>query len=713
MKKNRFIVFLFLIGIVFSLDNIIYSVKDYFDDSFDYIAIRQADDFIYYPHFREVIDWNVPSTDPDTYENKEVYSQWITFSLSSIISGIGGVFTGNIEHAYYFNNFFLPIINFLLIYFLFYLIIGNKNASIFFATFILLFNRIMVISFPYINIDRVYNLLFNITSIQGLDRLSEYTRAPNIMFSNIPFFLFAISLYKIINNYKPKWLIIGFLSLGATTYSYLPVSILSYFIILTAIVFYFKNGETIKKLIYLFFLGLIISSPAIFILFSELYFKSEFALDQQFADQMVNFYQLFPQKHYNIHLDLLLKVFYNCMMMILNVFLVLLFTINNKRFNLIIVVGSLISYAFMMIIFGYKMDYQLLHVRTMYRGIMTLNLVVLFSIIYENFIYYKSRINNTTKSSLNVLFRENLKKTYSVIINNRYTLGISLIIIAILFNEFTFRYFLHLSFESHLNLSTRFNIVLFQLFFLISGLFIVTDAAAISKIIKKCKNTIYSKNKLWTFSYILLMVAMLVQVNYYGRFSDEIDRHNDTRNMKKLFTWLEKNTKRDEVALTMDGEISILLPSYTHLNLYVPINRRSVTGMNERLNRLYEGMRYLGVTSEMFKYILSNSRFAGYSIPQNNNFVQSNLNLINLVLFHRQYKKVKIDEERINKLINEYENKLNLEKKFTYKIDYLITSKFDSALSKLFSNYLTTNFSELLYSNSEFSVFKINDLKGI
>jgi len=209
------------------------------------------------------------------------------------------------------------------------------------------------------------------------------------------------------------------------------------------------------------------------------------------------------------------------------------------------------------------------------------------------------------------------------------------------------------------------------------------------------------------------MVAMLVQVNYYGRFSDEIDRHNDTRNMKKLFTWLEKNTKKDEVALTMDGEISILLPSYTHLNLYVPINRRSVTGMNERLNRLYEGMRYLGVTSEMFKYILSNSRFSGYSIPQNNNFVQSNLNLINLVLFHRQYKKVKIDEERINKLINEYENKLNLEKKFTYKIDYLITSKFDSALSKLFSNYLTTNFSELLYSNSEFSVFKINDLKGI
>ena len=209
------------------------------------------------------------------------------------------------------------------------------------------------------------------------------------------------------------------------------------------------------------------------------------------------------------------------------------------------------------------------------------------------------------------------------------------------------------------------------------------------------------------------MVAMLVQVNYYGRFSDEIDRHNDTRNMKKLFTWLEKNTKKDEVALTMDGEISILLPTYTHLNLYIPLNRRSVTGMNERLNRLYEGMRYLGITSEMFEYILSNSRFSGYSIPQNNNFVQSNLNLINLVLFHRQYKKVKIDEERINKLINEYENKLNLEKKFTYKIDYLITSKFDSALSKLFSNYLTTNFSELLYSNSEFSVFKINDLKGI
>ena len=115
----------------------------------------------------------------------------------------------------------------------------------------------------------------------------------------------------------------------------------------------------------------------------------------------------------------------------------------------------------------------------------------------------------------------------------------------------------------------------------------------------------------------------------------------------------------------MDGEISILLPTYTHLNLYIPLNRRSVTGMNERLNRLYEGMRYLGITSEMFEYILSNSRFSGYAIPQNNNFVQSNLDLINMILFHRQYKKVKIDEKRIKKLTSEYENKLNLEKKIT------------------------------------------------
>lgn len=629
LNRNKLILITALfIGIILSYHNISYILKDSFDYDFHYIPIRWAekamsDDYFYYSHFREIIDGHFPYTDSDSFENKGTKSHYISYTLSYLMSAIGGIFTDKIEHAYYFNSFVFPILNFILMYYLCFLITRNKRYSLLISVAIILFSWYMQIDIFFISIERLIGLVkLKFSSPLGL-QLGNFSRAPNIMFTNIVLFIFIISLYKLTIKYDLRWFVLSSVFLGFTSYTYFPICVVSFCIVITYLFISWSDKVLRQKLIFIIIIAIIISSYSFYWLLHGLIEQTPYYLDFSEATDTG-----FPKYYGKI------DFIKSSLTHIINVFLFsLVYYRNYRNINTAILFGSIISLFSMQIIFGFNSH---ISNRMIYRGFLPLYMLIVFSILYHLWIdIFKNRkislkLLNFSICDLNVNLSGNVKSAIKNI--RKQKSRISLCIITCLF-----------------------------------------------------------------------ATALFIQIRTNDRLQTG---YNDQKSMIKLFDWLQNNTEKDDVVLTLDSELLLLLPVFTHLNLYIPNRLRSVTAKTERMERLYEGMKYLNITPVAFKYILSNME-SHYEL-QNNNVEQINLNLFNLVIFYRQYLSTEITEEEIEKLISEYKKVYNKNgSNFTYKIDYIIISKYNSIISKKFNIKKMFDSNNLLFKSDWFSVYDL------
>jgi len=231
------------------------------------------DGYFYYSHIREIIDGKLISMDPITYENKDKYSSHSTYAFSLLMCAIGGVLTKNTEHAYYFNYFVYPVINFLLIYLFFYLLTKTTYLSVLLAMFAMIFtNYSLIYLHTYYHFD-AFSFLKNhfVNSLFGeVDafKFSQFGRTPNILFTNIQLFSLIVLLFYKIKKFKKSLLldIAIIFALGISSLTSVANFFFSYGIYSVLMVFYLKQKEIGFRLLKCFFVALIISVPGIWLI---------------------------------------------------------------------------------------------------------------------------------------------------------------------------------------------------------------------------------------------------------------------------------------------------------------------------------------------------------------------------------------------------------------------------------------------------------------
>ena len=281
VRGNGFIYFVFfiavLIGIAFSMRWLypLY-VQANSNGKYSFVPVRYGpktgahDGYFYYSHIREIIDGNLISMDPCTYENKDKYPIHSTYAFSLLMCAIGGVLTKNTEHAYYFNYFVYPIINFLLIYLFFYLLTKTKYLSVLLAMFAMIFTNHYLI---YYQFDDSFSFLKShfVNSIFGevnAFKFSQFGRTPNILFTNIQLFSLIVLLFYKIKKYKKSLSldIAIIFALGISSLTSIANCFFSYGIYSVLMVLYLKQKEIGFRLLKCFFIALIISVPGIFLI---------------------------------------------------------------------------------------------------------------------------------------------------------------------------------------------------------------------------------------------------------------------------------------------------------------------------------------------------------------------------------------------------------------------------------------------------------------
>ena len=277
-----------LIGTAFSFHWMYGLYQQNISDNYEYVPIRfasetKSDDLVYYSIIRNIIDGHYLPADHVYEENRHFdikRKHWAgTYHFSLLMSSIGGLITGSIEHAYYFNHFFYPAINFLLIFFLMRRITCLAYASLLLATIVIIFPTIYD---PNELIQYVPKLFSGAVGSSG-DYLrstpyaAQIDRTPNLQFTNIQLFVFVIFLYLFFQEKKQSLgVMVGLiLSLGISSITSIHNFLLCYSIFLLTAQFYFPKPEELKKLTLIFGVSSVLSIPGIWINIGMISFMRE------------------------------------------------------------------------------------------------------------------------------------------------------------------------------------------------------------------------------------------------------------------------------------------------------------------------------------------------------------------------------------------------------------------------------------------------------
>jgi hypothetical protein len=172
------------------------------DQNYVYVPVREApgtptDLNIYYAIIRDVIDGAFFPQDP-IYESgglkNGIKRHEASYHLSLIISSLGGIFTKRTEHAFYFNYFVWPAINFFLMVLLIHRIAEFRYLSIMLAISIIVFSDIYLPHHLIKNISLFASSVFS--NKYNLLEQCQLARTPNIQFTNIHLFVFVLLMHS-------------------------------------------------------------------------------------------------------------------------------------------------------------------------------------------------------------------------------------------------------------------------------------------------------------------------------------------------------------------------------------------------------------------------------------------------------------------------------------------------------------------------------------
>lgn len=232
------------------------------------------DYYSYYAKIRKIIDGRFFEFDPMVYENRYRPSTHSNFHFAFILGSIGGWVTGKTEHAFYFNYFVFPLLNFLLIFLLLLEFTPDRSLACLLTVYA------MVTGMFYLSNDFAYYLgshkgfhflgyLHHAFDDKARDLLSLtfLYRTPHVLITNVPLILFAYLLLLSLerkNVSRGIWIGLGF-SLGISSCTSSANFIASYGIFVFALLFCRPEKKKWRSYLQVFLGACVLSLPGVWL----------------------------------------------------------------------------------------------------------------------------------------------------------------------------------------------------------------------------------------------------------------------------------------------------------------------------------------------------------------------------------------------------------------------------------------------------------------
>lgn len=255
-------------------------------------------------------------------------------------------------------------------------------------------------------------------------------------------------------------------------------------------------------------------------------------------------------------------------------------------------------------------------------------------------------------------------------------------------------------------------------------------AIAIIYIFREISLSRYKNRALSLFSLLLrnnvnkicaLLVLTLLVFGFYTHTAYSLNVYKNfgvDKSYREAYDWFNKNTEVDSVVVTMSTEQNLLLPAYTHNNVYIPNGAASLSTTEESAERLFTVYKFFNVSRTYIEDLMDNDNaMAEYSA------IDREKREFNLSLFDKTYWDLYVFHLKLSKnkdayvyppvygetkrddiyrhMLDYYENlEANLKR---YRADYLLVSDFEHGVA----NFTIPDDFELLWSNDKVSIYRI------
>jgi len=706
MKNKRSIIFLILIsllvGLIFSTSNILNSYSSRTNDEFNFLPIGEWDDLYYYSYARELLDGNLYSSDSQVKEYKQELTINTSYGISYFFTGISSWLTKDVVSGYYINRFIFPVINFILLFFLLAYLTKNFLYSIFCALLIIFFYDYFTLSFPYLNFHKIKSILYSNLTFDGFSY--GFYRIPNIAFTNIISLLSMVSFYSFINNKKINSFLFICLILVVSAYTYLITFVICGCIFLIAFIYLLK--QQLVRPIFIF-----ISTVPIFIMISPIVYM--------FIDTVINvppYYAQFNEMgigYYGGGASLLYILCFYVTFNLMGIFILHLFDSSPyRKVNTLMFVSFILVLTICLLLFGPN-NYE----RFIYRGILPIFLVIMFQIGYyilRSLLIDKKliiRFYDSNRVNMSIDLTNTISRLKIFVQDRKTVIGITLVIMGIVLNEWVLAYLL--SEDGIIDYNHKLKIWAFEIFCILFGItFIFYEKLYV--FIKSMPymfiNIKFIKNIIVYFFIIFTLIIALV-ANIQTTKDTRYLWYNDRRDLTVFFEKLNKNTKTNDVVMTLDPEIQYRIPVYTHLNLYNPnVLITGFTGRKERVARLYDVMKFYKINARPFKYLLENryESLYGYTKGVSHKTLESFPFQFWMSNYY-WYPEIQEDIDAIVDVeLDAYAKHDYDREKLINNIDYFVTSNFTSNIYRDFPITEKIDYSKfkILFNYKEFTVYK-------
>ncbi len=203
-----------------------------------------------------------------------------------------------------------------------------------------------------------------------------------------------------------------------------------------------------------------------------------------------------------------------------------------------------------------------------------------------------------------------------------------------------------------------------------------------------------------------ILFIFLFSIGFYSQYSFADKKHSlyaiDDSD-KELYEWLDENTEKDDVVLTLSTEQSYLIPLYTHNNVYLPYGPYSLATTDEIWERFYISYSMLGINESHVSGMINNEETRNSYIidHRTNTFNKSSFEIAfwDLYLFSLEYGSG-IPESKKADILENYrrylEDAANREK---YRADYVLIGPYERSAGAAASG-------DKVWGNGKFDVYR-------
>ena len=226
---------------------------------------------------------------------------------------------------------------------------------------------------------------------------------------------------------------------------------------------------------------------------------------------------------------------------------------------------------------------------------------------------------------------------------------------------------------------------------------------------KKLRNIIRKSS--FIFIGLLLLFGVMWQVTFSHNTYSLYTLSNSQR---ELFEWLNINTAKDEVVLSLSSEMILLVPVYTHNNNFIPNAVVEPIPIPEIITRRLIASKMVGIPQENIVFLNNACAFSEMMSFERAKGGKYNYSLFeeafsHLLTFEATFPRSKgctIPEEFKEEVFKTYAYLPDDWKQLTqrYVVNYIIVGPYERNIS----NREIDNYVQAVYSNAEFTVYKVD-----